>query len=66
MEFRYSHSILLRFTVSLFLSNLDEKVTCNEQKVNSNEQQQAKSSSSNIRSYVSFVKGYISLESQKY
>ena len=46
-EFRYSQTILLRFTVILFHSNLEEKVASNEQKVTSNEQksneQQAKS-----------------------
>ena len=38
-EFRYSQTIFLRFTVTLFHSNLDEKITSNEQKVTSNEQQ---------------------------
>ena len=37
-EFRYSQTIFLRFTVILFHSNLDEKITSNEQKVTSNEQ----------------------------
>ena len=37
-EFRYSQTILLRFTVILFHSNLEEKVASNEQKVTSNEQ----------------------------
>ena len=37
VEFRYSQTIFLRFTVTLFHSNLDEKVTSNEQKVTSNE-----------------------------
>ena len=37
-EFRYSQTIFLRFTVTLFHSNLDEKITSNEQKVTSNEQ----------------------------
>ena len=37
-EFRYSQNIFLRFTVTLFDSNLDEKLTSNEQKVTSNEQ----------------------------
>ena len=32
-EFRYSQTILLQFTVILFHSNLEEKVTSNEQKV---------------------------------
>ena len=32
-EFRYSQTIFLRFTVTLFHSNLDEKITSNEQKV---------------------------------
>ena len=36
-EFRYSQTIVLRFT-NLFQSNLDKKVTSNEQKVTSNEQ----------------------------
>ena len=36
-EFRYSQIIFLRFTVTLFHSNLDEKVTSNEQKVASND-----------------------------
>ena len=37
-EFRYSQTIFLRFTVTLFHSNLDEKITSSEQKVTSNEQ----------------------------
>ena len=37
-EFRYSQTNLLRFKVILFDSNLDEKLTSNEQKVRSNEQ----------------------------
>ena len=42
-EFRYSQTIFFRFTVTLFHSNLDEKITtneqlANEQKVTSNEQ----------------------------
>ena len=51
-EFRYSQTIFLRFTVTLFHSNLDEKITSTEQKVTSNEQkvmsneQQANSSAS--------------------
>ena len=45
VEFRHCQNIFLRFTVSLFHSNLDEKITSNvqrvtgkEQKVTSNEQ----------------------------
>ena len=38
MEFPYSQPIFLRFTVILFHSKLDEKVTDNEQKVRSNKQ----------------------------
>ena len=43
VEFRYSQTIFFRFTVTLFHSNLDEKITtneqlANEQKVASNEQ----------------------------
>ena len=51
-EFNYGQTIFLRFVVILFHSNLDEKVTSNEQKVTSNEQnvtsneQRAKSSAS--------------------
>ena len=37
-EFRYSQIILLWFTVILFDSNLDKKLTSNLQKVTSNEQ----------------------------
>ena len=37
-EFRYSQTIFLRFTVTLFHSYLDEKVTSNEQKITSSEQ----------------------------
>ena len=42
-EFRYSQTIFFRFTVTLFHSNLDDKITtneqlANEQKVTSNEQ----------------------------
>ena len=39
-EFRYSQTTFLRFTVTLFHSNLNEKITRNEQKVRatSNEQ----------------------------
>ena len=37
-EFRYSQIIFLRFTVILFHSNLDKKITSNEQKVTNNEQ----------------------------
>ena len=35
-EFRYNQIIFLRFTVTLFHSNMDEKVMSNEQKVTSN------------------------------
>ena len=38
VEFHYSQTILLRFTVTLFHSNLDEKITSNKQKVTRNEQ----------------------------
>ena len=38
VEFRYSQTIFLQFTVTLFHDNLDEKITSNEQKVTSNEQ----------------------------
>ena len=41
MEFRYCKTIFLRFTVTLFHSNLDAKVTSNEKKVASNEQKVA-------------------------
>ena len=41
MEFRYCQTIFLRFTVTLFHSNLDVKVTSNEEKVTSNEQKVA-------------------------
>ena len=34
-EFLYSQTIFLQFTIILFHSNLDEKVTSNEQKVTS-------------------------------
>ena len=37
-EFRYSQTIFLRFTVILFYSNLDKKITNNEQKVTGIEQ----------------------------
>ena len=37
-EFVYSQTILLRFTLTLFDSYLDEKVMSNEQKVTSNKQ----------------------------
>ena len=47
VEFHYSQTIFLRFTVTLFHSNLDEKITGNEQKVTSNEQR-AKSSASSL------------------
>ena len=51
-EFRHSQTIFWRFTVTLFHSDLDEKITSNEQKVMSNVQraksneQRAKSSAS--------------------
>ena len=35
--FRFNQTIFLQFTVILFHSNLDEKITSNEQKVTSNE-----------------------------
>ena len=38
-EFRYSQTIFLRFTVTLFHSTLEEKIASNELKVTSNEQQ---------------------------
>ena len=37
-EFGYGQTIFLRFTVTLFYSYLDDKITSNEQKVTSNEQ----------------------------
>ena len=37
-EFRYSQTIFLPLPVTLFHSNLDEKITNNKQKVTSNEQ----------------------------
>ena len=37
-EFRYSQTIFLRFIVTLFHNDLDEKITSNEEKVTSNEQ----------------------------
>ena len=37
-EFRYSQTIFWRFTVTLFHSNLDEKIMSNKQKGTSNEQ----------------------------
>ena len=37
-EFRYNQTIFLRLTVTLFDSNLDEKIRSNEQKVMSNKQ----------------------------
>ena len=37
-KFCYSQTTLLRFTVTLFNSNLDKKVTENEQKATSNKQ----------------------------
>ena len=39
MEFRYSQSIFLRFTVILFDNNFDEKITSNGPTVTSNDQQ---------------------------
>ena len=38
VEFRHCQNIFLRFTVSLFHSNLDEKITSNVQKVTGKEQ----------------------------
>ena len=38
VEFRYSQTIFLRFTIYLFHSNLEEKIISNEQKVMSNKQ----------------------------
>ena len=37
-QFRYSQTILLRFSVILFYSNLYKKIMSNEQEVTSNEQ----------------------------
>ena len=37
-QFRYSQTIFLRFTVTLFHNNLDKKIMSNEQKLTSNEQ----------------------------
>ena len=37
-EFRHSQTIFLRFTVTLFHNDLDEKITSNKEKVTSNEQ----------------------------
>ena len=37
-EFRYSQTIFLRFTLTLFHSNLNERIPSNEQKVTTNEQ----------------------------
>ena len=46
VEFRYSHTVFLRFTVILFDSNLEEKIVpSNEQRAKTNEQR-AKSSAS--------------------
>ena len=42
-EFRHSQTIFLSFTVTLFHSNLDEKITSNEQKLTSNEQRAKRS-----------------------
>ena len=44
-EFRYSQTNLLWFTVILVHSNLDEKVTCNEQRAKSNDQRSKSSAS---------------------
>ena len=41
-EFCYSQTSFLRFTVTLFHSDLDEKITINEKKVTSNEQKVTK------------------------
>ena len=38
VDFRYSQTIFLRFTVTLIHSNFDEKITSNKQKVTSNDQ----------------------------
>ena len=38
VEFRHCQNIFLRFTVSLFHSNLNEKITSNGQGAKSNEQ----------------------------
>ena len=53
VEFHYSQNIFLRFTVTLFHSNLDEKITSNEQKITSNEQR-AKSNEQRAKSSTSF------------
>ena len=41
VDFRYSQTIILRYTVTLFHSNLNKKITSDEQKVTSNEQKGA-------------------------
>ena len=43
VQFRCSQTIILRFTVTLFYSNLDAKITSNELKVKSNEQREKSS-----------------------
>ena len=48
-QFSYSQNLFLRFTVTLFCSNLDQNITSNKQKVTSNEQW-AKSSASSLAS----------------
>ena len=48
-EFRYSQTFFLRFTVTLFHSNLDEKITSNEQKATS-KKQRAKSNEQRAKS----------------
>ena len=53
-EFRYSQTIFLRFTVILFHSNLDEKITSNEQKVTSNEQKVTSKPCTSTNERVSF------------
>ena len=49
VEFRYSQTIFLRFTVYLFHSNLEEKIIGNEQKVTSNKQK-VRSNKQKVRS----------------
>ena len=39
VQFRYSQTIFLQFTVTMFHSSLHEKITSNEQRTKSNEQQ---------------------------
>ena len=53
-EFRYTQTIFLPLPVTLFHSNLDEKITSNGQQVKSNEQQRAKSSASTANCYATF------------